>query len=209
MLEQRNGLHDLAGLAVAALRNLMRDPGLHDRVSVLVLQPFHGDDRLAGDLADTRLTGTHRLSIDMDGARPALRHPAAVLGARKTKFVAQDPEQRHLRNDVNLVLGAIDREFDHVGCPLADNCSSSLPNRFVRELARHHCLVSGRTSVFTNPASSCSIRAESSAPVISVAIDLTAAEFAILSRSETRRLSEHTRKISLGAEAESQSNFDQ
>src|SRR6478752_4512627 len=63
MLKKRNGLHDLAGLTVAALRHLMRDPGLDNRVAVLVGQPFHRDDRLARDLADTRLTGTDRLSI--------------------------------------------------------------------------------------------------------------------------------------------------
>ena len=47
--EKRDGLHDLAGLAVAALRHLMFDPGLQNRMLVFVAQPFERDDRLAGD----------------------------------------------------------------------------------------------------------------------------------------------------------------
>src|SRR4051812_47235159 len=57
-LEKRDGLHDLAGLAIAALRDLMFDPGLQNRMLVFVAQPVERDDLLAGEVADLRLTGT-------------------------------------------------------------------------------------------------------------------------------------------------------
>src|SRR4030095_11945624 len=81
--------------------------------------------------------------------------------------------------------------------------------RHIHWSARQHCLVSGRARVFTNPAGSCAIPAESLAAVVSGGIDLAAAQLAILSRSETRGFAEHTREIGLRAEAEFQRNFDQ
>ena len=103
----------------------MFDPGLQNRVLVSIPQPFNRDDRLPGDVANMRLTGTDSLSVYLDGAGATLRYPAAVLGTRDTEFVAQHPKQRDLRNYVNLVLDPIDRELDHVGMSLA--MLSSLP----------------------------------------------------------------------------------
>src|SRR5262249_39588653 len=120
--KKRDRLHDLAGLAVAALRNLVFDPSRQNRVLVSIRQPFDRDHRLAGDAADFRLTGTDSLSVYLDGAGATLRYPAAVLGTRDTELVAQHPKQRHLRNDVNLVLDPVDREVDHVGISLRDVC---------------------------------------------------------------------------------------
>jgi hypothetical protein len=120
MLEKRNGLHDLAGLTIAALRDLMFDPGLQNRVCVSICQPFDRDHRLSGDVADTRLAGTDSLSVDPDRAGATLRHSASVFGTCDTEFVAQHPKQGHLGNDVNPVLGPIDREFDHVDASFAD-----------------------------------------------------------------------------------------
>src|SRR5262245_50548058 len=92
----------------------MLDPGLHNRVLVSIPQPFDRDHRLAGDLADMRLTGTHSLAVDLNGAGATLRYPAAVLGTCDTELVPQHPKQRHVRNHVNLMPGPIDRELDHV-----------------------------------------------------------------------------------------------
>src|SRR5215468_4353684 len=60
--QKRDRLHDLAGLAIAALRNLVCDPSLHNRVLVSIRQPFDRHYRLASDAADVRLTGTDSLS---------------------------------------------------------------------------------------------------------------------------------------------------
>ena len=50
--KQRSRLHDLSGLAVAALRDLLGDPRLLERVVALGGKSFDGGDLLAGDVAD-------------------------------------------------------------------------------------------------------------------------------------------------------------
>src|SRR5215475_11573755 len=47
LLEQSCGLHDLAGLAIAALRHPQAPPGHLDDVLALGIEAFDGDDRLA------------------------------------------------------------------------------------------------------------------------------------------------------------------
>src|SRR5215471_3031771 len=91
-LKKRNGLHDLAGLAIAALRYLVFDPGLQNRVLGSILQSFDRDDRLAGEVADMRLAGTDSRAVYLDGAGAALRYPAAVFGTRDAELVAQHPK---------------------------------------------------------------------------------------------------------------------
>jgi hypothetical protein len=118
VFKERNGLHDLAGLAIAALRNLVFDPCLQNRVPVSITQPFDRDYRLPSDVADMRLTGTDSRSVYLDGAGATLRYPAAVLGTCDSKFVAQHPKQGHVGNHINLMLDPIDRELDHVDASL-------------------------------------------------------------------------------------------
>src|ERR1700752_1711371 len=118
LFEKRNGLHDLAGLAIAALRYLMLESGLQDRVLVSICQPFDRDYRLTSDLTDMRLTGTDGHSVYLNGTGAALRDTTAVLGTCDTEFVPQHPKQRHLGNHIHLMLGSIDRELDHVEASL-------------------------------------------------------------------------------------------
>jgi hypothetical protein len=118
VLKERNGLHDLAGLAVAALRNLMFDPGLQNRVAVSTTQPFDRDYRFTGDVTDMRLTGTDSLAIYVDGTGSTLRYPTAIFGASDAELVAQHPKQRHVGNYINLMLDPVDRELDHVDASL-------------------------------------------------------------------------------------------
>ena len=51
--EQRRRLHDLAGLAVAALRHLLGDPGLLQRMLALGVETFDRGDLLAGEASET------------------------------------------------------------------------------------------------------------------------------------------------------------
>src|SRR5712691_371087 len=50
LLEQSRRLHYLAGLAIAALRDLFGDPGLLQRVARVRRQTFDGRDLLAADV---------------------------------------------------------------------------------------------------------------------------------------------------------------
>src|SRR2546425_7333358 len=93
--EQRRCGHDLAGLAIAALRHLQLDPGLLD-----LLAGGGGTDRLdrsdapAGRGRDRRDARAHRLAVEMDRARAAQSEAAAGFRAGHPQHIANHPEQR-------------------------------------------------------------------------------------------------------------------
>src|SRR6202007_1709279 len=97
-----NRLHDLSGLAVAALWNLLLDPCLLDHVQRMGPQSFDSGDVALVQVANTCLAGAHRLSIDMNGAGTALCNATAVLRPRDPQLVAQYPQQRHVGSDIDL-----------------------------------------------------------------------------------------------------------
>src|SRR6185369_3238209 len=68
-LQQSHGGHDLSRLAVAALRHLLGQPGLFDRV--VLRNPFDGDHLFplyVPDRSDTRALG---MAVNMDRAGAA------------------------------------------------------------------------------------------------------------------------------------------
>ena len=76
--EQRGRLHDLAGLAVSALRNLLGDPCLLQRVVALGAEPFDGGDFLADGIAERGLAGSYGFTVDVDRAGPTQAGAAAT-----------------------------------------------------------------------------------------------------------------------------------
>ena len=98
--EQRGRAHDLPGLAVAALRNIVFDPGHLHGMAAIGRESFDGGDGLAGHALDLRDAGAHGVSVDVDGASSAHGHAAAELGARHAERVAEDPQQRHFRDRI-------------------------------------------------------------------------------------------------------------
>src|SRR5213592_4589511 len=87
--EQRRRGHDLAGLAIAALRHLERDPGLLDLLaSGGGADGLDRGDALAGRGGDRRDARAHRLAVDVDGARAAQRNAAAEFRAGHPEHVA-------------------------------------------------------------------------------------------------------------------------
>src|SRR5882724_3780289 len=112
--EQRHRRHDLARLAVAALRDLVVDPGLLHRVQLAALrEPFDGQHLLAGGGGHRHRARAHRLAVQVNGAGAALGDAAAEFGALHVEHVAQHPQQGHFGLDVDVVLLAVDGEFDH------------------------------------------------------------------------------------------------
>jgi hypothetical protein len=79
--KQRGCLHDLPGLAVAALRHLLGNPGLLQRMVALGGKAFNGGDLLADRIAGRRLAGAHGLAVDMDRAGTAQTSAATELGS--------------------------------------------------------------------------------------------------------------------------------
>src|SRR5262245_2843629 len=117
LLEQRRHRHDHAGLAVAALRHVMLDPRLLHRVQRAVLgEPFDGRDLLAVGLADRQRARAHCLPVDVNRAGSALRDAAAVLGSGHAELLADHPQERGVRLDVDLMLLSVDGKTGHY-CP--------------------------------------------------------------------------------------------
>src|ERR1700722_8740867 len=109
--EQSGGGHDLAGLAIAALRVLEVEPRLLDLASRLrCIDSFNGCDLSVADRADRQQTRADRIAIDLHRARAALCDAAAELRARHAQNIAQHPKERRVAFDIDCAIDAIDRD---------------------------------------------------------------------------------------------------
>src|ERR1700722_16998751 len=113
LVQRRDRRQNLARLAIAALRHILRHPRRLHRMRVALRgQAFDGGDG-SFDGGHRRYARPYRLVVDQHGAGAALRDTAAIFGPGQPDLVAQRPQQRHLRLDIQLVLLAIDGERDH------------------------------------------------------------------------------------------------
>src|ERR1700730_10956774 len=95
--QQCCGLHDLASLAIAALRDIQGTPRLLYRMNSVRAEPLEGYHRPAADIVYRGDAGAGGFAVDVDGAGAAQRHPAAVFRSDEPELIAQIPEQRHRR----------------------------------------------------------------------------------------------------------------
>src|SRR5258707_15614295 len=107
--KQSGSGHNLARLAVAALNDLLIEPGLLD----LGARRCHADGLDRGDLGgadavDRGDAGTRGDAVDMHRAGAAERHAAAVLRAGQAEHVAQYPQERGVTVDVDRPIDAVD-----------------------------------------------------------------------------------------------------
>src|SRR5262249_8424115 len=116
--EVRRRRHDLAGLAVAALRHLLSEPGLLHRMPAVRRQTFDGGDLGAVEAADGHGAGSHRLPVDMYRAGAALGDAAAVFGSGEPDLLTQHPQQRSLVLDIEPMRGPVDLDGDHDVVPM-------------------------------------------------------------------------------------------
>src|SRR6267378_5503409 len=111
--------HDLARLAVPALRHVEREPGRLDFLAGRRgADGFDGGDALADRGRDRRDARACRLSIDLDSARAAKARAAAELRAGHVQYVAQRPQQRRVFGDVDVAGLAVYVEPDHCASPI-------------------------------------------------------------------------------------------
>src|SRR5216683_8250265 len=97
ILEQRRRGHHPAIDAIAALRHLLVDIGLLDRMRLLGrAEPGEGLDLAAGDRRERGDAGANGSAVEMHGAGAALREAATEMRVRETEIAAQGIEQRHL-----------------------------------------------------------------------------------------------------------------
>src|SRR5216684_5688542 len=115
--KQRRRGHDLARLAVAALRHLLGDPRFLQRMIAVGRQPFDGGDSLSLNRRYRSDARSCRHAVDVHRACAALRHAAAELGSGETELVADDPQQRGIGRLVGKRFPAVDGKRDHSPLP--------------------------------------------------------------------------------------------
>src|SRR5439155_8296491 len=107
--EQRRCGHDLAGLAIAALRHLQLDPGLLDLLAGWGgTDGFDRSDPLAARGRDRRDARAHRLAIKMDRARAAQSEAATEFRAGHAEHIPNHPKQRRVIVDIDAAGFAVD-----------------------------------------------------------------------------------------------------
>src|SRR5688572_20935412 len=115
--EQGRRLHDLAGLAVAALGYVVGLPGTLHRVRAVVAQALDGDDLAPLGGGHRSDAGANRLAVQMDGACATRRDAAGELGAGQSQLVSQVPQQRHGTVSAEFLRPAVNRYADHERTP--------------------------------------------------------------------------------------------
>jgi len=124
--QERRRRHDLAGLAVAALRYVDLLPGELHGMGAVLRQALDRRDLLALGARDRHAATALRLAVDVHGAGPAEGPAAAELGALEVEFVAEYPEQGHLRRRVDRRRLAVQREGDcHEFVLLEGHCGAA------------------------------------------------------------------------------------
>src|SRR5438034_10767147 len=111
-LEQCAHCHDHARLAVAALRDLMVDPGLLNRGKSALAKRFDRRDLSPDDGTDGSDATALDVAIDMHGACAALGNAAAEFRSGQSNFIADDPQERSIRFDVEVVDLAVDFQLN-------------------------------------------------------------------------------------------------
>src|SRR4029077_5208350 len=111
--QEHGGGHDLARLAVAALRYVRLDPRHLQRVPQIGGQALDRHHLRARGTPHRRDTRTNGLAVEVDGAGTAQGHAASELGAGEAQRFAEDPEQRRVGGDVHRVVPTVDIEGNH------------------------------------------------------------------------------------------------
>jgi hypothetical protein len=79
-------------------------------------------------------------AADLNRARAALGHAAAILGANEAEMVAQHPEQRHISVDIHGPLLAVDNQSNshrRISCTCgALNSTKTVPSPAVSACCR-------------------------------------------------------------------------
>src|SRR6185503_12189419 len=108
LFEQCRGRHNLAALTVTALRDVSLPPANLHRVFGFRVETLDSDHGFAYSVLNGGLAAAHRGAVYVNSARSAKPHPTAELRTRQFEGVAQNPEQRHIRTDVDRAVLAVD-----------------------------------------------------------------------------------------------------
>jgi hypothetical protein len=111
--QQRSCLHDLTGLAIAALRDVEAAPSLLNRMIARRMEPFDRRDLPADHVGNRGDTGAYGILVDKDGASAAESLAAAKLGARQSHLITQKPKQGKIGIAIPALFLAINLQLDH------------------------------------------------------------------------------------------------
>ena len=106
--QQRRSRHDLAGLAVAALRHVDLLPRNLQRMRPVRGEPFECRDRRVRRGRHRRLAGANRAAAHVHGARAALSDAATELRALQIQHIANDPQQGHVGGHIDRGRFSVD-----------------------------------------------------------------------------------------------------
>src|SRR5258705_9489676 len=112
--QQRRGRHDLARLAIAALRHVEFQPRLLHRMRALRRQALDRDDFVGRfHRADGNRARAPHFAVDVHGTRAALRDAATIFGAGESDLLANHPQERRVVFDAHVPYLAVDIELCH------------------------------------------------------------------------------------------------
>ena len=120
--EERYGLHDLADLAIAALRDIDLTPGLLDRVISSWMKSLDRRDLAADHVGNRRDAGARCLLVDDHRAGAAKGLAAAEFCARQSGFVTQVPKQWKVGIAIPVLLLAVNFQRNHDRSSLFISC---------------------------------------------------------------------------------------
>src|SRR5439155_17082754 len=80
-VQQSHGLHDLPGLAIAALRHVHLHPRLLNQMQSLITETFDRCDLCAGQLPHGDDAGTNHLTVLVNGTGATKRYAATEFGS--------------------------------------------------------------------------------------------------------------------------------
>ena len=109
LLHTADGAHDLAWRAVTALKRILVEECLLNRVQGVIVarQALNSHDGLAHG-CQQREAGQHLAAAELHGAGTALAVVAALLGTGQLQVLAQGIEQRRPRIQFHLVSDTVD-----------------------------------------------------------------------------------------------------
>src|ERR1700722_15355576 len=115
--QQGGRLHDLAGLAVAALRHTYVSPGYLDRMFAFGVETFDCDHGFARYVRHGNSARADRVAVEMNRAGSTKRDAAAEFRSSQAELVAQVPQERHRRIAVKCMLLSVHTNIDHYSLP--------------------------------------------------------------------------------------------
>jgi hypothetical protein len=136
LLQQASHGHDHPRLAVAALGDLLCDPGILERMGGFPRESLDGGNPADRGGRSGDEAGADRQPVEMHRTGPAEAGAAAELGTRQAEMVSEYPEKRRILICIDPVETPVDVKF-HEMSPLQPASSSAGYAKFWRKFRQN------------------------------------------------------------------------